>query len=99
MSQLALFPEDRIRAKWEEFHAANPHVYERLREGALALRRRGWKRYGIAALWEGLRYEAALQTTTDDWKLDNSLRSIFARELMKNEPELAGFFETRRRRA
>ena len=88
-----------IERRFRAFHEANPHVYQCLLRGARKLRRAGWEHYGIAALYEGLRYEAALRTAGDDWKLNNDFRCCYARMLMEREPELAGFFSTRARRA
>lgn len=64
---------------------------------ALDLRREGWRRFGIGALWELARYDRALQVGPDaeGWRLNNSHRSRAARLLMDQEPELAGFFEVR----
>lgn len=72
-------------------------VYTNVRDRALALRRRGWRHYGIAALVEAARYDAALVVGPDEpWRINNSYRSRLARRLMSDHPELAGFFETRR---
>ena len=98
MIQAHLFRHS-IEAVFREFHAANPHVYEGLRDGALDLRRAGWKHFGIARLYEGLRYQRAVVTTADDFKLNNNFRALYARMLMEQEPELAGFFELRQRTA
>lgn len=72
-------------------------VYEYVRERALALRRRGWRHFGIAAIWESARYDHALRVGPDaeGWKVNNTWRSRLARRLMEDEPELAGFFSTR----
>lgn len=78
-----------------EFHAANPQVYDALRRLALQMRRRGVQQYGIAGLYEVLRHETTLNSTGDEYKLNNSYRSFYARLLMEQEPELAGFFATR----
>jgi len=40
-----------IGEQFEAFHAANPHVYRRLREMAFELARGGQKRIGIKMLW------------------------------------------------
>ncbi len=88
-----------IQYRFSLFHAENPHVYAQLRDGALELRRAGWKHFGIARLYEGLRYQQAVVTTSDDFKLNNSFRALYARLLMEREPELQGFFETRHRSA
>ena len=66
---------------------------------ALRLRERGRKRYGIATLFEVLRYRSDLTTTgSGGFKLNNDFRALYARRLMDNEPELVGFFSTRKRR-
>lgn len=88
-----------IEERFCSFHAANPHVYRELRSMALSIRRRGATRYGIAGLFEVLRYRYSLQTSGDDYKLNNDFRALYARLLMRHEPELDGFFETRCRRS
>jgi hypothetical protein len=86
----------RLDRAFNEFHAANPKVYEKLRELSLDLRRRGHQRAGIGMLWEVMRWQTIIETSSDDgFKLNNNLRSRYARMLMDNEPELDGFFEIR----
>ena len=85
------------RAFWK-FHRDNAHVYERLREMALTLLRRGVTHWGIGGLWEVLRWEHAIGTRRDGdepFRLNNNLRSGYARELMAQESALRGFFRTR----
>ncbi len=88
---------DKIEAKFREYHEANPHVYAGLKDLALRLKKRGRNHYGIAALFEVLRYERALVTVGDEFKLNNNYRALYAREIMENEKELGGFFATRAR--
>lgn len=88
---------DTIETRFEKFHALNPHVFNALRELALSLKRGGQPQYSIAALFEVLRFRGALRTQGDGFKLNNSYRALYARKIMKDVPELAGFFETRRR--
>jgi len=93
-----------LEEKFEAFHGANPEVYAKLRELAFELKSRGVERYGMAGLFEVLRYESALQTVdaetgeAPEFKLNNSYRSFYARLLMEREPALAGFFELRTQR-
>lgn len=87
-----------LEDRFQVFHAANPHVYAALRRLALRLRGQGVERYGIAGLFEVLRYEQALQTNGEDFRLNNSYRAFYARMLMDREPELKDFFEIRERR-
>jgi hypothetical protein len=44
---------------------------------------------------EVVRFHRALETTDPDFKLNNNYSSRYARILMDEEPELAGFFQTR----
>lgn len=90
---------DTIAQRFEAFHAANPVVYRELRTMALNIKRQGTRRYGIAGLFEVLRYRYSLQTGGDSFKLNNDFRALYARLLMDSEPELVDFFETRERRA
>ena len=88
---------DQFRA----FHAANPHVYDALRNLALRLRNNGHRRIGMKMLFETLRYQYMINTSdpNSDFKLNNNYTAYYARLLMDNEPVLAGAFETRERRA
>lgn len=70
-------------------------------EAARNLRRRGFRRYGIAALFEAARYTYALKVGPDaeGYALNNSFRSRLARDLMREHPELDGMFELRELRS
>jgi hypothetical protein len=91
-----------IQAQYEEWRESpeGKLAYSLCRDAALTLKDRGFKHFGIAAIWERARYEAAIQTGPKQaFKLNNNWRSRIARELMNNEIELVGFFETRELRA
>lgn len=92
-------PAASIQERFDAFHKANPHVYTALRRLALAARSRGIQRYGIKGIFEQLRWQYAIQTAGDEYRLNNVFSSRYARLLMQNEPALAGFFETRRLQA
>jgi hypothetical protein len=85
---------------FEEFHRANPHVYERLKRLAFRLKVRGVQRWGIKALYEVLRFEEAVATSASagTYRLNNNFTALYARKLMEAEPDLEGFFELRERR-
>lgn len=101
----AVNPTDRVTGgglddKFRAFHEANPHVYRALRDAALRLKRKGWQQYSIMTLLGVLRYQADLETVDPDprnsqFKMCNSYAPFYARLIMDNEPELAGFFEIR----
>jgi|10_taG_2_1085330.scaffolds.fasta_scaffold121132_1 hypothetical protein len=90
-------PGQTIDDQFESFHAANPHVYEAIRLLALRTKRAGRSQYGMAGLFEVLRWTHTIETHGDDFKLNNNYRALYARLLMKNEPELDGFFKLRER--
>ena len=91
---------DFIEVAFNKFHTENPWVYDRLRTMALQLKRSGRNSYGIAALFEVLRYEYAMKTQSDDgFKLNNNYRALYSRMLAKDEPELKEFFRMRVRRS
>ncbi|MDP9101629.1 MAG: hypothetical protein M3N21_05730 [Actinomycetota bacterium] len=96
--------EASLTERFAAFHTANPHVYRALH--SLASRRwtsdlRAGRRphVGVAALYEALRWEQALRTTGETWRLNNSYRAFYARLLIAARPEWAGFIDTREQKA
>ena len=96
MNQLSLFQRTGpITRKFWEFHLANPQVFKELMRLALDLKRKGVMKYGIGSLFEVIRWHRAMETNGSVFKLNNNYRALYARELMKYEPKLDGFFEIR----
>jgi hypothetical protein len=90
--------EGKIEQAFNKFHAENPHVFENLKSMALMLNNKGHKRYGIKALFEVLRYNKAITTSGNDFKLNNNFTALYARKIMEECSKLDGFFETRERK-
>ena len=92
---------DRARERFQAFHLANTNVMLELVGMARRLKDCGVRQYGIAALWEVLRYNHAVKTDdpTSQLKLNNDYRAFYAREIMRRHPDLDGFFTTRRSQA
>lgn len=89
-----------IQERFERFHASHPEIYTALCQFARKAKARGHKQYGIARLWEVLRWEYYIVgTSNEEYKLSNSFRSRYARLIMEQEPDLAGFFTTRELRS
>jgi len=85
-----------IQERFEQFHRANPHVYEALRALAFKALDRGFEHIGIDALYSVLRWEWAAETNDPTgFKLNDHYRSRYARLLMDQEPALGGLFEIR----
>ena len=93
------YPADEIERDFWIFHHENPHVYRKLVHLALQLKRRGWKHYGIGALFEVVRFHHALETTDPNFKLNHNYRALYSRLIMKEHEFLLGdFFEIRVRK-
>jgi hypothetical protein len=85
-----------IEARFWAFHAEQPQILALLRAKALDLRARGFKRYGLKALFETLRHDPSVQTGAKPFKLDNGFTAHYSRLLMETTPLLQEFFETRK---
>jgi hypothetical protein len=83
--------------KFARFHAENPHVLQLLLTYAEQLERAGRRRYGIASLFERIRWHVAVEThdPATDWKLNNSHRAYYARLLVLLRPSLDAVIERR----
>jgi len=81
--------------RFQQFHAKNPQVYRALKSMALQLYAQGHRRYGMKAMFEILRWQSRLSTVGEPYKLNNIFTAYYARLLMDEVPELAGFFEVR----
>lgn len=77
------------------YHAENPRLYELLRTFALRLWQTGRLRGSIRQIWERVRWEVDVETTGTLLKMNDHFHSFYARLLMRQEPELKDFFETR----
>ena len=79
--------------EWLTFHESNPMIYIELCRMALELLDAGRSRYGIHGLFEVLRWHRArLQTTDEEFKINDHHAPFYARLLMIREAQLEGFF-------
>jgi len=85
-----------IQDDFQRFHQENPQVYRELVRLARAWQsRRGTGKVGMKMLFEVLRWQLAMSTTGDDFKLNNNYTSYYARLVMAENPDLRGLFQTR----
>lgn len=86
-----------IQERYEQFIEDNPIVYQRIRDMALEDRRHGLTHGAIEWYWQVIRREIAREdlVVRGPWKLNDHFRSRLVRDLMRREPELKDFFETR----
>ena len=86
-----------LEQRFREFCDRNPHILHELERRALRLHAVGAPRIGVKAIYEAMRYDAAVRTDSTP-KLDNSFTALFARQLIAYHPELSSVIETRTRR-
>lgn len=84
-----------MEISWREFHQDNPEVELMLFRLAMGVRMRGYKTYGLPALWEVLRYNMAIEFPNRDYKFPNGYKAYYARLLMLKHPALEDFFRIR----
>lgn len=98
MNQRSLF-DPTIEQRFRDFHKANPSVYFTLVSLARQARDAGKTRVGIKCLVERARWDLWLQTTGDEFRINNSFVSRYVRLIEQCEPDLCGLFEKRTLRA
>ena len=89
--------ENSITNRFKRFHRGNPDVYFSLVKLARDMRMRNSNRkIGMKMLFEVLRWNHFLNTTTDEeYKLSNDFTAPYARLIMLKEKDLAGAFNLR----
>jgi hypothetical protein len=88
---------DAIAEKFKEFDLENPIVYTEIVKLVTAAHDSGVKRLGIATIFEVMRYNMAVRTTGDQYKLNNNFRAMYVRKLISEYPQFTDMFETRQR--
>jgi len=90
-------PLETIERDFRRFDAANPHIYDELcRLARLWIERRGVAHLGVKTLYEVARWNIALSTSGDPFKLNNNYTALYARKMMAHEPDLDGLFALRK---
>ena len=81
-----------MKEKWWKFHKENPHVYEMFERFALELIRRGVKHTSHWLLLNRMRWQTAIDTRGDEFKIRNDFIAYYARLFIAYHPEHEGFF-------
>jgi hypothetical protein len=87
-----------LQERFEEFHRLNPAVLDAITRIATQLKGRGFQRAGMKLIFERLRWLYALQTSGEEYKLNNNYTAFYARLVMHLHPTLEGFFKLRKQR-
>lgn len=88
-------PDDPIEAAAYKAAERDPHVLREIIDVSLEMLDHGWRHWSIKAAFEVIRYNAAIRTSGRTYKLNNNHAAWFSRWIMRDVPELDGFFDTR----
>jgi len=83
------------RQRWLEWHRANPHVYELFKSFTFQAIDRGHKRLSAWLVVNRIRWETAVETNGEDFKISNNFIAYYARLFMEEHPRYRGFFRTK----
>ena len=83
-----------LRNEWYVYHQKNPIVYKLICRFANEAIQAGHAKYGIATIWERIRWEITVNTNDIDFKMPNNHRAYYARLWLKDHPQWPDFFET-----
>jgi hypothetical protein len=86
----------KLRA-FEEFHEANPQVWERFAAMADELRSKGYRHYSHDTLISVIRFQHDIKTNGVPFKIANEQKAFYGRMYVK-ERECIGFFSFNRMR-
>lgn len=83
------------KKKWWAFHLNNPHVYELFNKYTHEAINSGARHCSPWLIIGRIRWETAIETTSDDFKISNDFIAFYSRLFMKWNPRHKGFFKTK----
>lgn len=84
-----------IQEKFDAFNEENPIVYSLFKQQALKAINKGKTKISAKALIEFIRWEIQFQVTAEDFKINNSFTSRFARKFVEDFEYHKDVFEFR----
>ena len=89
--------EDFHDRRFAAFHAEHPEVYRLFSRFAFVAIRSGREHYSARAIAHRLRWETQIEQASDeDFKVNNNWIARYAKLFMRDHPQHAGFFRTRK---
>jgi hypothetical protein len=91
---------DKVQESFWEYHKLNPHIYRLFKAYAEEVKKTGKKKYSIWAVANRIRWHFDVEVVdpNSNFKISNDYLAFYSRLLMKENPELQGFFSTKRMR-
>jgi hypothetical protein len=83
------------RENFENYHKANPHIYQTFKKFAIrAIERRRLKHFSAKAVFHIIRWYTPVTDDQQDFKIDDGWISHYARKFMDEHPQYDGYFKT-----
>ena len=89
-------PQNILVRAFNEWHADNPHVYAFYKYFTFQAIKSGRPHYSSDAICHRIRWHTEIETTGEDWKMNNNYAAFYARKFMADYPQHKGFFRTRK---
>jgi hypothetical protein len=86
---------DDPKRRWWRWHKENPHVYQMFERFTFEAIRLGHRQLSAWLIVNRIRWETAVVTRGDDFKVSNDFIAYYARLFMALHPEYDGFFRTK----
>jgi hypothetical protein len=83
------------KQKWWEWHNTNPHIYDLFERFALDAIELGHKSLSAWLIVNRIRWETAVVTFGDPFKISNNHIAYYARLFMVKHPQHDGFFKVK----
>ena len=84
----------KLIAQFQKFHSANPQVFSYYVKFADQALQAGRKNFSISLITERVRWYVNIETTGDDFKINNNHRAYYAR-MLDEIPRFKGLFRMR----
>ncbi|MBM66092.1 MAG: hypothetical protein CMH55_07655 [Myxococcales bacterium] len=89
--------DSRLLREFWAFHRANPQVYRLFCRFTREAIEAGRRHFGARMIYERIRWYTMIETrSADGFKLNDHHHPYYARLFMRDHPEYAGFFRTRK---
>lgn len=84
-----------LKEKFDAWDSANPQVYNLFCKFTLQAAKAGHNRLSAWMIVNRIRWETAVVTSGNDYKVSNDFIAFYARKFMEDYPEYEGFFATK----
>lgn len=79
---------------FKKFHQDNPAIYKLFELFTKQAIGKGFKNFGGDFIMQRIRWETAVETNGEDFKISNNMMAYYTRLFMSRNPEHDGFFRT-----